>query len=116
MKAQFSMFRTNQSRLGFLQKSLLAILSVAILFWAAPSNVRAADDSADAKKPAAAAQANDEGYTAKIKQFTNGSGIFHRACKSSARIGHGAHARENSGIHCRRGKSFDLHEGFVPLL
>src|ERR1700689_406540 len=70
MKVNCSLFHTNQSRLAWLEKSALVILSLALLLWSAPASVGAADDSADAKKVAAAAAANDAGYTAKIKQFT----------------------------------------------
>src|SRR5579863_1858630 len=75
MKARLSNFRSHQSPLGILEKSLLLILSIALLLWAAPSSVRAADDSTATKKsPATATSASspamDAGYTAKIKQFT----------------------------------------------
>jgi hypothetical protein len=73
MNAHVSMFRTNQSRLGLVEKSVLMIFITALLFWAAPVRASAKDDSATAKKsPAtvASAPALDAGYTAKIKQFT----------------------------------------------
>jgi hypothetical protein len=70
MKAHLSLFRTNQSRLGTLEKSALIILSVALLLWTAPANVHASDDTAAGQKSATTSPAIDEGYTAKIKQFT----------------------------------------------
>ena len=73
MKVNCSIFRNNKSRLEILEKSALVILSLALLLWTAPVSVRAADDSTDAKKAAAAAPAIDAGYTAKIKQFTTDS-------------------------------------------
>ena len=74
MKAHVSLFRSHKSQFGILEKSVLAIFTTALLFWAAPASVHAADDSASAKNSAATAPAPapniDEGYTAKIKQFT----------------------------------------------
>ena len=69
MKARSSVSGISKSHLGFSEKSALMIFCIALLFWAAPASVRAADDSTTAKK-AAAAPTIDEGYTAKIKQFT----------------------------------------------
>ncbi len=70
MKARPSLSGINKSHLGFLEKSALMIFCTALLLWAAPGVVRAADDSTTAKKSAASAPTIDEGYTAKIKQFT----------------------------------------------
>ena len=78
MKSHLSPLRATNSWRALLQKSILMILSVALLLWTAPARTHAADDgapqkSASAKKPASAAlatQKNDDEYTAKIKQFT----------------------------------------------
>ena len=58
MKVNCSIFRKNQSRLAILEKSALVILSLALLLWTAPANVRAADDSTNAKKTATPEPAN----------------------------------------------------------
>jgi hypothetical protein len=70
MKAHLSLFRTNQSRLGTLEKFALIILSVALLLWTASAKVHASDDTAAGQKSATTSPTIDEGYTAKIKQFT----------------------------------------------
>jgi len=79
MKARKAIFRSSRSRRNILQKSILLTLTLALLAWVAPNSGRAADDqntsqqkTQSSKKAAAppAAQKNDDGYTAKIKQFT----------------------------------------------
>jgi hypothetical protein len=79
MKALKSVSQSSRSPRSPWQKSILLALSLALFAWLAPLSGRAADgqnssqESAQLSKKAAAppaAQKNDDGYTAKIKQFT----------------------------------------------